>query len=389
MTGGTGFIASHVVLQLLEAGVALHVTVRSKKSARVRFLEEMAERTGGSLVLFEADLEKANSFDSAMQNCDTVIHTACPVVQNPADPVKELITPSVQGTLNVLGSVLKEAQHQHKRRSQGDDDFPAMRVVLTSSDAAIYPSGVVCEKVLTEADWNTSADFHSPYPLAKKLAEEAAWTFVESDEAREVGLSMAVCNPALVVGPPLGPSVPSSCSLVCDLLVPSLPGAVPLNWPIVDVRDVAKAHVEAARRVEASGRYILSSGENMFIGDMADALHAAFPQEPVPRRRLPALVLYILALFDSRISLSWARLHANRVLHFSNQKARDELGISFISARQSIQDCGRALLEGGYVQREREEKRKNRKLWQGRVALASLAAVVLAAGVWWKRKSLF
>ena len=88
----------------------------------------------------------------------------------------------------------------------------------------------------------------------------------------------------------------------------------------------------------------------MFIGDMANALHEAFPKEPVPMLRLPTLVLYFIALFDSRISLSWARLHANRVLHFSNEKARTELGITFKSARQSIQDCGRALLEGGYVE---------------------------------------
>lgn len=144
----------------------------------------------------------------------------------------------------------------------------------------------------------------------------------------------------------------------------------------------------------------------MFIGDMADALHEAFPKEPVPLRRLPTLVLYFIALFDSRISLSWARLHANRVLHFSNEKASKELGISFISARQSIQDCGRALLEGGYVQcaslaalgvclrltcprKKREEKQRLRKVWRGRVALASAVAVAVLAVVWWNRKSLF
>mmetsp|Transcript_14819 Transcript_14819/g.58129 ORF Transcript_14819/g.58129 Transcript_14819/m.58129 type:complete len:406 (+) Transcript_14819:3-1220(+) len=390
VTGGTGFIASHIVLQLLEAGVAVHATVRSKKSPNVAFLLELAERTGGTLELFEASLEKANSYDSAVQNCDTVIHTACPVVQNPADPVKELITPSVQGTLNVLASVLKEAQHQYRRNQQGDGAFAAMRVVMTSSDAAIYPSGAKsCDRVLTEADWNTTADVHSPYPLAKKLAEEAAWTFMESDEAAEVGLSMAVCNPSLVVGPPLGRRVPASCSLVCDLLVPTLPGSVPLNWPIVDVRDVASAHIAAAARRAASGRYILTSADNMYVGDMADALHEAFPQEPVPLRKFPALVLYAIALFDSRISLSWARLHANRIFFFSNERAKKELGVTFRGAKQSIQDCGKALLDSGLVRERREALAKKNKVWKGRAVLAASVSIAVLGLLWWKRRSLF
>jgi nucleoside-diphosphate-sugar epimerase len=184
VTGCTGFLGSRLVQRLLHGGHTVHGTCRNAKSSRAQELMAF----GGAperLTLFEADLLVPESFDAAMQGCDTVFHVASPISQNvkPEDAAAILFEPAVQGTRNVLTSVNKCES--------------VTRVVLTSSVSAVYgkiPSGV---KVYTKDDWNTECSAsYLPYPHSKVLAEKAAWEMAEAQSR----WTMAAMCPSMIFG---------------------------------------------------------------------------------------------------------------------------------------------------------------------------------------------
>lgn len=203
VTGATGYVAGWVVKRLLDAGLAVHATVRDpsdkRKTAHLRSLEPVS----GRLRFFAADLLRSGSFDEAMAGCQLVFHTASPYAVSVRDPQKELVDPALLGTKNVLDSV-------NRTPSVG-------RVVLTSSCAAIYgdsadlaatPRGVFDEQV-----WNTSSSLeHGPYSYSKVLAEREAWRMHDAQSRWQ----LVVVNPAAVMGPgvkPDGTSVPGEYRL--------------------------------------------------------------------------------------------------------------------------------------------------------------------------------
>lgn len=107
VTGASGYMASWIVAKLLDESYRVHGTVRSLEDKnKVQHLLNMANEHPGQLELFEADLMKEGSFDDAMSDCRTVIHTASPYfLDKPNDPYKQLILPASEGTSNILNSV--------------------------------------------------------------------------------------------------------------------------------------------------------------------------------------------------------------------------------------------------------------------------------------------
>src|SRR5688572_25510098 len=138
VTGASGFVAAHVIRELLERGRTVRGTVRSVEDlAKYDYLTSLpgaAER----LTLVPAELLAEGSYDGACAGCDAVIHTASPYVVDVKDPQRDLVDPAVEGTLNVLRSAARAR---------------VRRVVLTSSMAAISDEPVP-GKVFTEDDWN-------------------------------------------------------------------------------------------------------------------------------------------------------------------------------------------------------------------------------------------
>jgi len=220
VTGATGFVASHIIKQLLQKGYNVRGTVRSlKQKDKNQFLLDMEPK--GLLELVEANLLEAHSFDNAVDGCEFVIHTASPYALDVKDPQKELVDPAVKGTLNVLESCQRSST--------------VKKVVLTSSVAAITDEPMKGH-VYTEADWNrTSSLTRNPYYYSKVLAEEAAWNFVKQSGVR---FKLVVINPFVVLGPELNSfSVNASNAIIQSLLSGKYPGIMKLCWGFVDVRD--------------------------------------------------------------------------------------------------------------------------------------------------------
>jgi dihydroflavonol-4-reductase len=336
VTGATGFIASRIVEQLLDAGRRVRGTVRSlKKPGDIQVLRQLPgafER----LELVEADLLREGSFDAAADGCGAVVHSASPYVLNVRDPQKELVDPAVMGTGNVLNACERAGS--------------VTRVVVTSSMAAVTDepdSG----HTLTEADWNAKSSLdRNPYYYSKTLAEKSAWDFMAQQKPL---FDLVAINPFMVVGPSLTSSLSTSNQIFVDLLKGTYPGILSLTWGVVDVRDVAAAHVRALATPSAHGRY-LCAGDTLSMRGLVDLLSKnGYAGYRLPTRPLDSLLgdLLVRALsFTQRKGVgSYLRTHVGRVPKYDTSKIRTELGMTFRPVEQSVLETMRDLARWGHL----------------------------------------
>src|ERR1700733_12296612 len=222
VTGGSGFIASHTILQLLNAGHSVRTTVRDlKRESEVRaMLKQGGVQAGDRLSFIAADLQNDAGWASAVENCDHVLHVASPFPAYIPKHEDELIVPAREGALRVLRAAR---------------DAGVRRVVLTSSFAAIGYGREPREKPFDETSWtDPDSDGVLPYVKSKTLAERAAWDFIANEGG---ALELSVVNPVAVFGPVLGPDYSPSILLIQRMMDGALPGVPRLYFGAVDVRD--------------------------------------------------------------------------------------------------------------------------------------------------------
>lgn len=328
VTGGSGYIASWIIYYLLDAGHEVVTTVRDiKDEEKTKHLKELAEKKKGNLSFAEADLLNESSFDKAVDGCDIVIHSASPFkISGIKNARKQLIEPAVKGTKNVLKSV-----NRHKS---------VRKVVLTSSASAIYGDNVEIKdiegKVFTEDHWNTSSnEKHRAYSYSKKVSEETAWKMANEQQRWK----MAVINPGFVIGPSLTKRKEStSINFMISFLNGTYKtGAPELYFGVVDVRDVAMAHVNAALKEEAEGRFILVS-ETKSTFEMAEILREHFgDQYPIPKKKISKNLLKIAGPF---VGFSWKFINRNVgiPIYFDNTRASNLLKIEFNPVEKALID---------------------------------------------------
>lgn len=334
VTGGTGYVAGHLIQQLLMAGHRVHATVRSlSKSPKLAALYELADRYPDQLELFQAELMTAGSFRAAMRGCTTVFHTASPFTMRVANPQRDLIEPAVKGTQNVLQCANQIESIQ--------------RVVLTSSVAAMYSDVVDCQsKPLDESCWNTGASLdHQPYTLSKTLAEQAAWTIAEAQSRWD----LVVINPALVVGPAISDQTTSESF---DIVKQFGDGRLKTGLPyfgigLVDVRDVAQAHIKAAMTPSASGRYLCNALDTDLF-EIAQALRTSHAQYPLPKRRLPKWLVWLVGpALDPVFTRKVISKNVGYAFASNTDKIRSQLQMEFRDVHPGIREMFQQLIDKG------------------------------------------
>jgi dihydroflavonol-4-reductase len=337
VTGATGYVAGWVVKRLLEEGLTVHATVRDpSKTARLAYLQELADASPGSIAFFGADLVEEGSFAEAMAGCSTVFHIASPYTLDAKDPQKELVEPAVGGTRNVLQQV---------------EETPSVtRVVITSSCAAIYgdnadladtPTGVFTEEV-----WNASSTLtHNAYSYSKTEAEREAWRIHDAQDRWR----LVVVNPCGVFGPGVRMHPTSeSFKILTQLGDGTMSSGVPaLGLGVVDVRDLAEAHLRAAFLPDANGRNIIAGHDSGFP-EMARVLKEAFPSYPLPGRTLPKFVIWMVGPF---INPGLTRRFVSRNIGLpwkgDNGKSKRELGLSYRPLDQTLTEHFQQLIDEG------------------------------------------
>jgi nucleoside-diphosphate-sugar epimerase len=312
VTGGSGFIGSHCIVQLLAAGHQVRTTVRNlAREDDVRAMLKVGGASPGDRLSFAAaDLSHDAGWADAVTGCEYVLHVASPLPSYIPKHEDELIVPAREGALRVLRAARRAG---------------VRRVVLTSSFAAIGYGHRPRSSPFTEADWtNADAAGLSAYVKSKTLAERAAWDFI----AREGGdLELSVVNPVVVFGPVLGPDYSASILLIKRMMDGSVPAVPRLSFGAVDVRDVADLHIRAMTDPAAAGqRFLAVAGDFMSMLDIATVLRHRMgaTARKVPTRQLPDWLVRIGAWFNPLARQAVPELGKRK--NASSEKARRMLG---------------------------------------------------------------
>lgn len=340
VTGASGYVAGWIVKKLLDEGHKVHAAVRNPHDkSQIGHLINLAENSAGSVEFFKADLLEDGSYDAAMQDCSIVFHTASPFFNKVKDPQRELIDPALKGTENVLASVNRTPT--------------VKRVVLTSSVAAIIGDAKDClnypGETATEEQWNISSSLeHQPYSYSKTIAEKKAWEIAKQQSHWD----LVVINPSLVIGPGIKlHSNSESFRLVKQLADGSSRMGVPdFQIGVVDVRDLAEAHYQAAFQSSANGRHIISARESSLL-QLADIVRKEFGDSwPLPKKILSKKIVWLMAPFAgfkrkmiaNNIGYAWKAV---------NSKSKKALGIQYRDVEESITDMFRQMLEQGMLKK--------------------------------------
>lgn len=332
VTGASGFIASHVVQQLLEKGDQVHATIRSTKNKKkIQHLLDMQKQWPGKLALFEADLLKAGSFEASMKGCLVVYHIASPFfIENKIrDGQKEVVEPALKGTQHVLDAVRKCET--------------VKLVILTSSVAAIFGDNAdvleMKNKTLSAEYFNTTSSVkYNAYPYSKVVAEKQAWELYEAQPSPP-RWKLVTINPGLVLGPSLSPTSESgSLSLLDQLLRGQLFLGVPDMWfAIVDVREVAAAHIRVAQIPDSHGRYILADRRTHGFVELSRSLRHITKSSWIPENKLPNALVRMLGPVLG-LSQRWLRRNLGVSFDIDNRPSIDQLKIVYRPLEETLAD---------------------------------------------------
>lgn len=337
VTGGSGFIASNCILQLLNAGYPVRTTVRSlKREEEVRaMLKEGGVSPNHDLSFVAGDLSKDDGWAEAVNGCEYVLHVASPTPLKDYKSEDELIIPAREGVLRVLRAAR---------------DASVKRVVLTSAFGAIgFGHGKSRKTPFTEKDW-TEVNGETPaYQKSKTLAERAAWDFVENEGGR---LELSVINPVAVLGPVFGPDFSHSIVMTRRMLNGEVAGCPKISSCYIDVRDVADLHIRAMINPKAGGeRFLATTGKSLSMLDVANILRNNLGEaaKEVPTREIPNWLLRILAPRNPAIKVLVPML--GQYMDANGDKAKSLLGWSPRNNEQSIIDTAKSLLRLGLVKK--------------------------------------
>ncbi|KAL9424371.1 hypothetical protein AB3S75_036288 [Citrus x aurantiifolia] len=310
VTGASGFIASWLVRLLLQRSYTVKATVRDLNNHNAEHLLTL-DGAEERLHLFKANLLEDGSFDSAVDGCEGVFHTASPVVVSANDPQAEIIDPAVKGTLNVLRSCARVDSIK--------------RVVVTSSMVSTLFTGTpLTPDVIVDEKWFSDLDVCKElkhwYAISKTLAEQAAWKFAE-----ENGIELVTIHPGLVLGPLLQPNLNLSMEMILKLIQGS--PIYPSPYRLVDFRDVAHAHIQALEVPMANGRYMMV-GRVTHDNEIVNFLCQNYPAMHLPEKSE-----------DYKYEPTY---------HVSQERAKS-LGINFMPWELSVKDTIESLKEKGFL----------------------------------------
>ena len=323
VTGGSGYIAKHVILQLLDAGHSVKASMRSKareQELRDALAPHLDPEAIARLQVTELDLMSDTGWSEAMENINVLMHIASPCPSKEPKNEDEVILPAMEGALRAV-----KAAHE----------AGVTRVICTSSVATVVNARLPNDRsIYDETDWtNVDKPGLNAYVKSKTLAERAVWQYREM-EAPE--LNVTTILPSFVIGAPLDNYYGSSIRKIERLLTSATPEIQNFGYSCVDVRDIALMHLRAMERPDVSvgKRFIGTSGRFMWIPEMAQILSDAHPDQNISTKSAPSWLIRLKALYDP--SLRYVVMNLDRRRELSNAQSSELLGIEFRDAKDSL-----------------------------------------------------
>ncbi|HOY77674.1 MAG TPA: NAD-dependent epimerase/dehydratase family protein [Hyphomonadaceae bacterium] len=326
VTGGTGYVGGWVIVELLKRGYNVHTTVRSlAREGAVRAAVGTQVDPGDRLSFAAADLSADEGWDAAVAGCAYVLHVASPLGQGSEKDPDALVKPAREGTLRVLRAAVKAG---------------TKRIVLTSSCGAATPVTMGVNTVTDEETWSDPSK-QDPYRRSKTLAEKAAWEFMRAEGG---STEFTTILPSGVFGPVLSQEGLGSVQFIQRIFDGRLPRIPNVGLNIIDVRDLAVAHVDAMTAPGAAGQRLIVSGDFMWMKDIAAVLKAKLGAQgdKVSTKELPDFVVKLGANFNP--ALNTLKPLLRRSHRFSSEKARRLIGLKTRPAEDTVIDCARSLL---------------------------------------------
>ncbi|MCA9632452.1 MAG: aldehyde reductase [Myxococcales bacterium] len=335
VTGASGFVAMHCILQLLEAGYSVRGTVRNpQRTTQVEAALKAHGADTSRLSFVVADLTSDAGWSEAMRSVTYVLHVASPLPRTPPKHADELIVPARDGALRVIRAA---------QRAQ------VKRLVMTSSVAAVlYGHKRDGSETYDESHWSVLSKDVGAYEQSKTIAERAAWDLVASFPEEE-RLEFCTINPGLVLGPVLDSDYGTSGEVVRKLMAREMPGCPDIGWAMVDVRDVASAHLAAMITEGAAGKRFVASVQHASMLDVARILERHFSGRGfrIPTRRVPGWLLRGVALFDKTAALAVQELGKRQDL--DTTQIETVLGWHPRGLEEMVVSMGESLIEHGIV----------------------------------------
>jgi dihydroflavonol-4-reductase len=336
VTGGSGFIAVHCMVKLLQQGYAVRATLRSL--SRENEVKGML-RNGGitsfdNLSFIEANLSDDKNWDEAVKDCEYVLHVASPTPIINYKHEDEMINPAKDGVLRVL----KAAR-----------DAGVKRVVLTSAYGAVGMGHKNRTTPFTEKDWSILSAGTHPYQKSKTIAEKAAWDFIKNEGGKP---ELSTVNPVAVMGPVLGTDYSHSNQILRRMLEGELSACPKIDSCYVDARDVADLHLLAMTHPKANGeRFLASSGNALSMLDVAKILKRRLGEDAkkVPTKEVPNWIIKVSAFFKP--SLKMIATFLGKYAQVSSEKAQKLLGWSPGTNEEAIIATAESMLRLGLIKK--------------------------------------
>ena len=325
LTGVTGFIALHCCKQLLDQGYAVRGTLRDKiRQEEVITAMKESNTYVENLEFIELDLLSDEGWEEAAKDCDYVMHIASPISASDSVDEEVLIRPAVDGTLRVLNAAKTNK---------------AKKVILTSSIASVFYADTY-KKNYDENDWSDiDSNKITPYAKSKTLAERSAWEFINNLNEDEK-FPLTVFCPYMVLGPALSPDLGVTNVMIQMLTSGKLLGTPNIHLGIVDVRDVAQAHVEAISNQESNYERFILCTSSFWLHEISQILiNAGFTKAPT--LRLPNFVVRFAALFSARARESVRMLGEPQFL--SKEKVKTVLNWQPRPVEETIVETAKSL----------------------------------------------
>ena len=357
VTGATGFIASHIVKQLLDAGYRVRASVRNVKDRKkYEYLYQLspgADEASGRLEMVALELTDPSGWDEAAAGCEGAVAVAMNVFKPSAkkigDPKTTFLEPAIKGVNHLLSACNKSGT--------------VRRVVFTSSITAMTEKFEGWRsKTFSAEDWDATASLaHNAYGYAKTQAERRVHEFMNDPAQNTTNMSYATVLPFMVMGPSLG-AQPGENDLdsVLRLLNGDFPVLPPLAFGVTDVRDVAAVHVAALRVPAAHGHRFIASGEVCDARAFVKLVAEAFPEykDRYPTVVVPKWVITLagLAIFNKGVR---DYMSANMAVmpKLDTAPVRDVLGVTFHPSTETVRDSGQFLVEKKLVREPGKKKR--------------------------------
>lgn len=326
VTGGTGYVGGWVIAELLTRGYNVRTTIRNlAKEGAVRSAVGKQVDPGDRLSFAAADLGADAGWDEAVAGCAYVLHVASPLGGGGEKDPDALVKPAREGTLRVLRAAVKAG---------------VKRVVLTSSCGAATPVTMGASTISDEETWS-DPDKQDPYRRSKTLAERAAWDFMKAEGG---ATELTTVLPSGVFGPILSSEGLGSVQFIQRIIDGRLPRIPNVGLNIIDVRDLAVAHVDAMTAPGAAGQRLIITGDFMWMKDIAATLRAKLGAQgaKVPTKMLPDFVIKIGANFSPAMNTLKPLLRRSH--RFSSDKARRIIGLKTRPATETVVECAQSLL---------------------------------------------